>query len=484
MAPLSPSQFLFYVNGARILRVAAVTAFLAAQRLLLRSSVWGFLVSSPAQPLSFGYRSSSCSTRDRELSTKRRKQNCWGCYAQFRYRREKRSDCHILRQANEDDDDDDGLEGAGDSSGNNDDVVFDMAELTRRVAQVKYREEESMERLAAGLNRRVRELEKTEIPLEGTLELPVVVFDALLPRQSLKGSTEDPTFARLLRQLGLGGRFVMTSLDYRSRKIRRHGVVAKIELVDAVRSAKVDHQEDLRTVPTSVDFQIVGQRRCRVMGPPQNMVARIGRWRRVYDPDGEQTMLGWGEEKFLDWDDRGQSTGTSSLTTDAVKRPSTLLPSTQWSLCLVDCTLDEDGDFNDIQDNCGDKLIVCEKAEALVPLVEKWLSLATNVGTYDNINVTASARIRHGHPGLLCDSAKVLRKVVQDLGDRPDPPSSNPNELCFWIAALINPLPTPLGVSPEVRGRVLEASTVSERVDIVRRALLRSIANLDGSNPL
>ena len=64
------------------------------------------------------------------------------------------------------------------------------------------------------------------------VDMPVVTMDALLPNQRLTGSTTDPTFCNLLRSLGLGGSFVMTSINNRQRRIRRFGVVAKIELVD------------------------------------------------------------------------------------------------------------------------------------------------------------------------------------------------------------------------------------------------------------
>lgn len=74
------------------------------------------------------------------------------------------------------------------------------------------------------------------------MELPVVCLDALLPNQSLVGSTTDPTFCNLLRSIGLGGTFVITSLNTRARKIRRFGVLARIEIVD------VDNDEDFEKI--------------------------------------------------------------------------------------------------------------------------------------------------------------------------------------------------------------------------------------------
>lgn len=56
------------------------------------------------------------------------------------------------------------------------------------------------------------------------LDVPVICFDAILPNQVMEGSTSDSTFVSFLRELGLGGWFVMTSLDFKKRLVRRNGI--------------------------------------------------------------------------------------------------------------------------------------------------------------------------------------------------------------------------------------------------------------------
>ena len=98
----------------------------------------------------------------------------------------------------------------------------------------------------------------------------------------------------------------MTSLNTRARKIRRFGVLARIEIVDVdndeefEKNRSTEDQYDHLSTPTAVTFSIVGNRRCEILGPPKAMKHRIGRWRRVYDPQGEESRLGWGEESFVD----------------------------------------------------------------------------------------------------------------------------------------------------------------------------------------
>lgn len=87
-----------------------------------------------------------------------------------------------------------------------------------------------------------------------------------------------------------------------------------------------------------------------------------------------------------------------------------------------------------------------------------------------------------GQPGLRVDPAALLRKVLSDLGEQPGPTES-PTEFALWGAALINPLPA-LGVSPEIRGAVLEAPTAMSKLEILEMGVNRSIANLEGKAPL
>jgi hypothetical protein len=95
--------------------------------------------------------------------------------------------------------------------------------------------------------------------------------------------------------------------------------------------------------------------------------------------------------------------------------------------------------------------------------------------------VTAGTRARRGEPGLRVDPERLLSRVLDDLGPQPSPTA--PTALALWGAALINPLP-PLGVATEVRGAALEAASTEDRLTLVRRAVRKSIANLEGRQPL
>ena len=133
--------------------------------------------------------------------------------------------------------------------------------------------------------------EEFDSAVSGIVDLPVICLDALLPNQTLIGSTTDPTFCNMLRTIGLGGIFVMTSLNNRQRRIRRFGVIARIELVDVDGDDNdVNTNDDIPeqykhlSTPTQVSFSIVGKRRCEILGKGNDMKERIGRWRRGYDP--------------------------------------------------------------------------------------------------------------------------------------------------------------------------------------------------------
>ena len=309
------------------------------------------------------------------------------------------------------------------------------------------------------------------------VELPVISFDALLPNQRLTGSTTDPTFCNILRTLGLGGSFVMTSLNSRQRKLRRFGVVARIELVDVEgddddAGTSIRSEEDyFLSSPTAVAFSILGKRRCEILGPAKDMKTRIGRWRRGYDPDGEESRLGWGEERFVD---RAHDTTINisidySSDVDAKEQPSI-----EWSnnkILIIDETSE---DINATFDAIAN-------ATYILPLIEQWKSLASDQTTYDNTDVIAATRRKSGQPGLSVNATALLRNVQKELG--PMPSLDRPTAFAIWGAALINPLP-PLGVAPEVRGAVLEADGAESKLRVLERGLIKSINNLDGTRPL
>ena len=394
-------------------------------------------------------------------------------------------------------------------------LVFNLDGLSRRIRDMEEQESEraevNAEKLAKSLQRRVKEVRVADAAEARVMRsfttdtdstavsLPVVAFDALLPGQRLTGSTEDPTFCRLLRDLGLGGLFVMVSWDPFKRKVRRNGVICRIAFVDALKQPPQPScplsSSDLSAIPSSVDFILVGRQPCHVVGPAQGMMARVGRWRREYDPEGEEKVLGWGDERILDVEQPGGSknrlAGADSAIERALRAAASLaalerrekaradestalepaaLPCTQWSLCQVQCEEEKAATRDEVA-----------LAESLVPLLDRWLALASDPRTYDNTNVTASTRARRNEPGLRCDPQQRMALVLHDLGERPPP--TRPTAFAFWGGALINPLP-PLGVSLEIRGRMLEAPTGLDKLALLQTGLQRSIENLEGSRPL
>lgn len=346
---------------------------------------------------------------------------------------------------------------------------FNMTGLNNRIKEVKKKESELSDTFTTGIYQRVQELKSSGIiekEIEtGCVSLPVLCFDALLPGQRMEGSTDDPTFCRFLIETGLGGWFVMTSLDFRSRRIRRNGVLCKVDFIDVAKKLTPTSR-----IPTSVDFVIVGKKRCRVMGKNEELKLRIGRWKRVYDENGEEVLLGWGEEKFLDFD--GDSNERFDTMAPIGTEEEEVTDSTQWSISGVECALDQNETFRDE---------TIQRAECLLPLIDEWFSLASNNKTYENFNVTAATRVRRNQPFLSVEPANLLKRILMDLGERPSP--QDPTELAFWAAALINPIP-PLGVSLEIRGKLLEACTADERLDVLELGLVRSIQNLKGLRPL
>jgi hypothetical protein len=351
-------------------------------------------------------------------------------------------------------------------SNTNNDEAFNMKELARRVDRMRQQEEDSSDSAP-----RYR-------------QLITIAFDSLLPGQQLQGRTTDPNFMRLLRDdVGLGGTFFMISVNPFKRMLRRNGVLCRIDFMDAKTTANNKH-----VLPSAIDFVIstsspTQSAACRLVGQSETFRTRVGRWRRCYDPDGEEVLLGWGEERFLDAVPEATSLNddlVSSITSDGDEEAGGVsnekkLGQNEPAVCWVDCLVDREDDATEIT------VEVRELAQELIPLLEKWERLASNPKTYENTNVVATAGLSKGAVARI-DPAAVMRQVKTNLGGA-TMPTHNPHALAYWAAALVNPLPA-LGISPEIRGRVLEAATTEERLKIVKWGTERSIRNLQGTDPL
>ena len=185
------------------------------------------------------------------------------------------------------------------------------------------------------------------------------------------------------------------------------------------------------------------------------------------DPDGEESRLGWGDERFVD------KQSTQILDGDSINQGK-LTDERQWTSNKI-LIIDEAAEDADATSDA------IAKATYLIPLVERWIALASDQTTYDNVDVVAATRRKSGEPGLLVNASALLRKVQQDLGPMPSP--DNPTAFATWGAALINPLPA-LGVSTELRGAVLEAEGAERKLGVLERGLIKSLNNLDGTRPL
>ena len=371
---------------------------------------------------------------------------------------------------------------------------FNAAELSSRINQLKRKESDDLEET---LSQRIKELSRSdsiqaEIDIYETskqdrdsmddhgsssslhLKLPVICFDAVLPNQKIEGRTDDSTFIQFLAELGLGGWFIMTSLDLKSRKVRRNCTLCKIEFLDTVM------KPSKKRIPTAVDFVISGQKRCRIAGDDVDMKHRIGRWRRGYDDNGEEVVLGWGEERFLDIpaayrmasiDSDSDSDGDGERVSASIHAS---VPSSEWSNTDAECNFDN---VNDVTDELMDT------AMSLVPLLDEWHGLASNLETYENLNVTCATRIQRDQPFISVQPDNLLRRVKKDLGGMPPIATNSIHDFVYWAAAFINPVPA-LGVSLEIRGRMLEAYGMSDKLKILEQGLKRSIQNLKGERPL
>jgi hypothetical protein len=112
------------------------------------------------------------------------------------------------------------------------------------------------------------------------------------------------------------------------------------------------------------------------------MKERIGRWRRRYDPDGEESRLGWGDECFVDGVESNTFVDTTSNSLDNAK----------WNTNKI-LIIDESNKEDDQADAIA-------KATYLIPLIESWLDLASDQTTYDNVDVVARTRRKSSEPGL------------------------------------------------------------------------------------
>lgn len=180
--------------------------------------------------------------------------------------------------------------------------------------------------------------------------------------------------------------------------------------------------------------------------------------------DGAKSGLWSNSDDTISLDVLGESATAVTITSD----------DTLWNTNKV-LIIDEDSEDSEPSSNA------VASAAYLIPLIERWISLASEQTTYDNVDVVARTRRKAGQPGLSVNASALLRKVQLELGPMPSP--ERPTAFAVWGAALINPLP-PLGVATEIRGAVLDAVGAERKLAVLERGLVKPINNLDGTKPL
>ena len=327
--------------------------------------------------------------------------------------------------------------------------------------------------------------------------MPVVCLDPMLPGQRLDLVSTDRTLGQLVRSVGAGGSLGMIGIDNREKRLRRHGVEVVVETCG-------DAPPDGPDAPPGVRATLSATRRLRVLGT----TPIVGRWRRCYAEDdfsdSRATALGWGRESFVRDDivelakvDEAADQATAARNSDKAGVDDDAVAARPWTptpIMWVD---------DDAADDVARAAETATAIAALEPLITRWkqLIVARSEGsdepelaagrTSPGLRSSASPSLaaaagrtprRAAEPAAPPSSAAlVLERVLVDIG--PMPAATRPHSFALWAAALVNPLP-PLGVAPEVRPAVLRAQGALARLEVVRRAFERSIANLDGSRPI
>ena len=265
----------------------------------------------------------------------------------------------------------------------------------------------------------------------------------------------------------------------------------------------------------------------------------LGRWRRQYDPEGDEPRLGWGEEPLLSLPEGvvaegvvaegvvAEGIGATAVAQgagingeDEGAADEDVAPSDPWVPLRVwllhgeaelvttermpstgggsssSAGVSVGGLGSSAADMPADavaraaaakELELAELAGAVLSALAEWEALARDSATYANVDVAcAGLRVQNGFPALRRDPAALLDGVKLDLGPRPNAraqPTAFAPRFALWVAALLNPLPA-LGVAPELRASVLMAASAEQRLVVVERGLRRSIANLRGEQPL
>mmetsp|Transcript_17543 Transcript_17543/g.27325 ORF Transcript_17543/g.27325 Transcript_17543/m.27325 type:complete len:388 (+) Transcript_17543:97-1260(+) len=285
----------------------------------------------------------------------------------------------------------------------------------------------------ASLQRRIHELQNQD----AVRTQPLVVLDAMLPRQVMELKVENEMLTTLVRtQLELQdvpsfGMLGMATLRSGQRVHLNRGV--EVEIL----KAEFDDSANGGGGGSGVSVILRGTRRFEIV---PNSVSTV-----------EQ---GWttAQIKYLDhhYDANASSNSAESIGFD-----------------MNDESLGTDHEDEELLESLsrakdkakeliGDSDVAIEGSNAGVNRIDQWIELARENERQPN----------------------QIDLLLKDLGEMPG--VHRPTDLAFWIGALINPLPA-MGVAMEVRPALLMADTAEERMEIASDAMVRSIRHMNGS---
>jgi ATP-dependent protease La (LON) substrate-binding domain len=259
-------------------------------------------------------------------------------------------------------------------------------------------------------------------------KIPLVVLDAMLPRQVLKIKVQNDLFIRLIQDRWQEERPTFGMLG-----IAKASSGEVIQLMHGVEVQISGKPSIIRTPEdgTSIQLELKGGRRFVLRG------------------EIETAPQGWtqGRVEFVSSSQQESSEASESSLEDRMALARAIQRSREFTspnFQIAISTTTKEGE---------------EKERNLCSLIDRWIHLA---------------RERERSPGQ-------IDQLLLDLGEIP--PIEEPSERAFWVGALINPIPA-MGVALEIRPALLTARTAEERTLVALDGIIRSIKHMDGSAPM
>ena len=255
--------------------------------------------------------------------------------------------------------------------------------------------------------------------------LPLMILDAILPRQVLQIQIHHPTLKALMRRRAFEeerptiGMLGMARLSNGRTAPLRAGVEVTIVQMDKAPSHDDTGTYSVRASSSEYDDE----------EEPWDITLRAGR-RLVIEGDLDKRDEGWMEARV-------KFTSSSEQEEDEVSSPKSGEMGGEDRLSVARA-ISKSRQFTEPNANFDG-----------TSLVDRWIELA---------------RENERHPGQ-------IDTLLEQLGDIP--PEHEPTERALWVGALINPLPS-MGVATEVRPALLVSRKADERVLIALDGIIRT----------